>query len=222
MNEIASKKPIILEKKEENKTYIYEIIFDKKEVADLMFEIAEKCRFKIKKNIVLNDFAIGKDSEKYVISDLKRKKDITGKSIYEHIYDVNIFANIDGNYWTHGDPYNVSFTAVVNYLPSLVQILKNLINGINSYEELLNYQNSSELIDIECQLANMDEEINNISNYDPEEKINCLKRMKEMLDFAKLNKDFDTKLLYELYLKAKSLFKLELVEERKIYKKEIK
>lgn len=41
MNEIASKKPIILEKKEENKTYIYEIIFDKKEVEDLMFEIAK-------------------------------------------------------------------------------------------------------------------------------------------------------------------------------------
>lgn len=222
MNEIVLNKPLMFEKQDGNVIYKYEIVFDKKEVEDLILEIVEKCRFKIKKNIVLNDFANGKDSEKYVISDLKRKKDITGKLIYEHIYDVNIYANIDGDYWRHGDPYDVSFTATVNYLPNLVHILQNLISGINSYEELLNYQYSSELIDIECQLAIMDEEINNISNYDPDKKIDCLKRMKEMLDFAKLNKDFDTKLLYELYLKAKSLFKLELVEERKIYKKEIK
>lgn len=219
MNEIVSNKPLMFESQEGNVIYKYEIVFDKKEVEDLILEIVEKCSFKVKKNIVLNDFAIGKDAEKDVISNLKRKKDITGKPIYEHIYDVKIFANMDGDYWRHGDPYDVSFTAIVNYTPSLVYILQNLISGINSYEELLNYQNSNELIDIKCQLANMDEEINNISNYEPEEKINCLKKMKEMLDFAYLNMDFDTNLLYELYLKAKSLFKMELVEERKIYKK---
>ena len=111
-----------------------------------------------------------------------------------------------------GDSIKIKGTRVVP--PRLASIIGKILNddpkGIN---DLMEYPKRSEFIPIDERIETTNNEINKISNFDTDNKIGALERLKQLCDDKKNGRYFDTKLLQALYDEAFTIIELKLKQE---------
>ena len=137
--------------------------------------------------------------------------------MFENIKSIREYTSTD-TYSFHGDSIEIEGTKVVP--PLLEYIIRNILKGDeNGINDLMNYQNYPELIDIDVKIDDANKKVDEINNFSFDEKIDAINTLKAFFEDKKAGRYFDVKLLQALYDEALSLFELELKQETIITEK---
>ena len=193
--------------KSEDVERIYSVHYDHKQLKKLLDEIIKKTSYRVS-----GKFTAPFDAK------FEGTKFISGASLpnndpmYEDIKRIYRFTS-NGAYSYPYDSIAVEGTEVTS--PELAYIIKGILSGdSNSFSNLLDYKNNCELIPIDEQIANANKAVDEINNYDVDKKISQLTRLKQLLEYKKSGRYFDSELLIQYDLQAISLFELELISEK--------
>ena len=199
--------------KKDNIERVYSVHYDRKKLKNLLNEIVKKSSYKTN-----GTFTAPYSAE----VNIEKKKFVSGASlpngdcIYENIEKVYRYTS-SGEYSYHNDSIAVVGTKVTP--PALSYIIKDIqskdSDSINSF---LNYENHQELIPIDERILALSNSIDEISNFETEQKISALNRLKDLCEKKKLNQFFDVELLKKYYIQTCELIELELISEKVLKK----
>lgn len=143
-----------------------------------------------------------------------------GDQEYENVTGLMQWMH-EGSLGYPGDSIKIKGTRVVP--PRLASIIGKILSddpkGIN---DLMEYPKRSECIPIDERIETTNKEIDKISNFDTDNKIGALERLKQLCDDKKNGRYFDTKLLKSFYLETLSIINLRLDTETIINKNDNK
>ncbi len=192
---------------------VYEISFDTEKLNKLLNEIIRKTGYK--------EVGTFKESCNYQFVDdtfITNPRLPNGDYMYVDVQKIYRVSNhLRGPYDMYKDAIMVEGTKIV--VPELAHIISGiLMNEPDSIYMLLNYLNNEELISIDEQIASVDNEINNLSYYDFDKRIEALKHLKALHEARRDMRFFDVELLKEYYDQVLSLLELQLIKETSIKK----
>ena len=154
------------------------------------------------------------------IPDLRKNIFISGASLpngdpmYQDIRKIYSFTS-HGSYSYHNDSIAVDATMLTS--PLLAYIISDiLLDKPNSIYDFLNYASNDELIPIENKIDMINKSIDEISNFNTDEKISALESLKNLCEKKKLNQYFNTELLNQFYMEACEIIELRLVSEKNL------
>lgn len=204
--------------KKENVESIYELVYDKENIENLISNIIKNCS--IRKRIKTRIEASSYDNAESIINSAT---DWNGNKIYENASDITEEPVEDPfDYWRHGDPVPFSFTADTLLSPELVQFLIDLLNEEEiDYEWFNNREELSERDKLQLEMQKLNSEINTISNFEPKTKIKKLEELFRTIQYFNSIPEFDLKLLSNYYDLAQSYINLELIQETIKYQKKL-
>lgn len=207
-------------KTSENKVSVYEIVFDEEQIKNLRNEIIKNCSIRVR-----GRYRVEAKTLEGAKNKIDALVDSIGNKIYENVTDIREEqVNDPFDYWRHGDPVPYSFEADALVSPKLVGFLNNLLSGedaisLYGYEYFKERKELSEKTKLAMEINAKDYEINQISNYDTERKMQMLEEFAYMLDRLQNIPAFDYKKLSSYYDLAEQAINLELVQETIKYKR---
>ncbi len=198
----------------ENIKRIYEITFDENEIKELIDKIVEFASYKVEGThyIPYEQTAMIDDNEFKPLITLPN-----GKPIFTNIKKMYECATPDISA-LHGE--DVAFVGTRIIAPQLSIILKRILEGDEkALYDLVDYENNEELIPIETKVIKANKKVNEIDNYDVDNKIAALKELKKVLEKSKSEEFSNEFLLRNYYSKALALIRMHLISET-VYKEE--
>lgn len=188
---------------------VYSVHYDGEKLKKLLDEIVRKASYRVDGSFTASSSNVVKTDGNIFISD----EDLpNGDHVYENIEDVYYFPS-ESSYGYHSDSIGFNGTKVIS--PELAYIIKKILsNKSKGIYELINYRNHDDLIPIDKKIENAEMNVNRISNFDFENKINALKILKKHCEDKEENRYFDVALLNHYYSQAISLFELHLISEK--------
>lgn len=210
-----------LVKNTENRESVYELVYEESTIKELISEIITNCSIRVR-----GRHRVEAKTLEGAKSKINALVDSIGNKIYENVSDIREEeVNDPFDYWRHGDPVPYSFEADVLVSPKLVGFLNNLLSGedkisLYGYEYFKERKELSEKTKLAMEINTKDYEINQISNYDTERKMQMLEDFAYMLERLKSIPNFDYEKLFKYYDLAEQAISLELVQETFVYKKQ--
>ena len=203
----------------ENKESTYELIFNDEKLINLIDEIIKNCAFRKNSRYVV-EARTKNEAERQIENNIFWKEIKT----YENFSDIRVEEVNDPNdYWRPGDPRPYSFEADAIVVPDLAIYLMNILNGKDiDYNWFLKREELYKKDNMMKKIQQLDLEINQISNFDWDKKINMLEEFARTFKRFTNTPCFDTELLSSFYDKAENCVKLELVQETIKYQKKLK
>ena len=201
-----------------NKETIYELIYDKETIKQLIDDIVKNCSIRKKSRYVVNAVTIEEAKEQINSSMFCDKI-----KIYKNVKDIRTEKINDSfDYWRPGDPRPYSFEAEALVVPELVYYLMDILNESDiDYNWFKNRKELTRKEKIQLEKQKIDAEINKISNFDTENKIRKLNDLKIAVEILNDIPNFNKDLLAKYYDIAESYIKLELVQETIKYQKQL-
>lgn len=173
--------------KKDNVIEKYRITYDKKELRELRREIIDNCSEIYHRDIkrALIDASDKSKIRNYMVLDYLGSidREYEDEKIYHQTYDEYVYPNI------------------VTIIDKLLKDDLSSISGI--------YYINEKNIDVESKIDRLNNEIDDLSNYSVDKKIEKLKELKELIDHKVINNNRKSVLPY--YDKLKSLLKTDLV-----------
>ncbi|MBR2828494.1 MAG: hypothetical protein IKE70_04615 [Bacilli bacterium] len=182
----------------------YSVSFDKDELEKLLDTIVKTSSYRVE--------------GKFEVAGIKSKKGLShitlmnGDPLYENVQN----SYNQSGYDELGDREEfLSFTASKVVPPHLSTLVHDILEEKEeSLSNLLEYDNSEELIPIDEIITRQLDKVNEIDNFDFDNKIQALEELKKLV-FAKKNHHYyDVDLLKKLYSESLSIIGLELVSEK--------
>lgn len=206
-------------KTSENKVSVYEIVFDEEQIKNLISEIIKNCSIRVR-----GRYRVEAKTLEGAKNKIDALVDSIGNKIFENVTDIQKEqVNDPFDYWRHGDPVPYSFEADALVSPKLVGFLKKLLSDEEiTFREYEYFKERTELFRIDKtteELKVINSEINQISNFDTERKIQKLQELAYMVQRLKSIPNFDYEKLSTYYDYADNCISLELVEETIKYKR---
>lgn len=201
-----------------NKQSIYELIYDEKMLKSLISEIIKNCSIRKRSKSCIE----ARNCEE-LEGKINSAVDFNGNKIYENVSDIKV-EPIDDPYgmWRHNDPSPYSFTSDLLMSPKLVDFLIKIINGEEiDYEWFASRKELSQKQELQSEMQQLDLEVNQISNFDYEAKIEMLKKLSDKLKHYNNIPDFNYELLAKYYDMAEDCIILDLIQETVTYKKKL-
>lgn len=178
---------------------LFDVQYDADKLEDLLDRIVKKASYKEKGRFTAPYYAQYENNK--FINDIVLPN---GDSMYENIERISSF--------DHGDYIEVVGVEVTP--PRLAYIIDGILkNKEESIHDLMNYRDNPELISITEKITKANKEIDEIDNFDTDNKIGALERLKVLCENKKKGKYFDTQLLADFYEEALSLIDLSIVKE---------
>lgn len=117
-----------------------------------------------------------------------------------------------------GSYYDIKIQGKKTTSPQLAYIINDILDErTNScLYNFINYETNDELLPIDKKIFNTNREIDRISNFDYDEKIGALRKLKRLCEDKENNRYFDIDLLKQYYLQACSKIELQLISEKVI------
>lgn len=202
--------------KNNNVEKVYDVYIDEEQLKKILDEIVRKTSY-----IVKGEFL---EYRSNLNVDIKRKIILSGVELpngdCKYINIKKMYrCESDSPVSYHDDSIAIEGEKIVP--PQLASVIRNLLcEKKGSVNEFLNYGNSDELISIDQKIEALDKTINEIDNFDTDEKIEQLKMLKYLCLKKKNNEVYDVNLLREYYLNAYELIKLKLVSEKRLFDSE--
>lgn len=204
---------VVIKNNDEELTY--DLSYDRTELKDLIYEIIKDCSVRKRIRTYIETRKYNKDD---ILKDIYSTYDLNGNQVYENVDDLKFEPR--GKCWEHCDPEPYSFISDRLMSPKLVDFLLGVFYGENiDYEWFSDRKELTEKEDLKMRMEKLDSQINKISNYDTERKIEELKNFGEILQQFNDYPDFDPELLSKYYDKAEKCINLELVQKVTYYKK---
>lgn len=199
-----------------NKQSIYELVYDEETLKSLISEIIKNCSIRRKRKSCI-EARNHKELEEKINSAI----DFNGNKIYENVRDIKV-EPVDDPYgmWRHNDPVPFSFTSDLLISPELVDFLIKIISGEEiDYKWFASRKELSQKQELRLEIQKLDLEINQISNFASETKIEMLKKLDDKVKHFNNIPDFNYELLAKYYDMAKECITLDLIQETVTYKK---
>ena len=134
--------------------------------------------------------------------------------MFENIEEIYFYTST-GPYSYHDDSIGVKGTLVVP--PELSVIILEILSGEpDGIYRFISYPSSGELVPIDEQIANTNRNVDEISNFDVDNKIRELNKLKKLCEAKETKSFFDSELLKQYYLQACELIELHLTSEKNI------
>lgn len=188
--------------KKDNIERVYSVNFDRKKLKELLNEIVRKTSYRIEGKFTIPSCLAYDDTLP------------NGDPMYENIKNKYTTTSTGEDSY-HDDLIVIEGTEVNS--PMLADIIGGILDGDSESIYLFaNYLSSDELVPIDKQISDANQKVNDIANADVSNKIEALNDLQELCEDKKEGKYFDTELLRKYYLKARSLFSLQLVNEHGI------
>lgn len=160
-----------------------------------------------------------------VYYDNKKLKELLDKIVRKASYKIDgeftapYNASFEGNTFTsratlpNGDPMYENIKRIYCYTSIIEGILHEDPNSIYAF---LNYETHDELVPIDEKIAIVNKTVDEIDNFEFDQKVNALNNLKQLCEDKKSKKYFDVELLKQYYSQACSLLELQLVSEKTI------
>lgn len=193
--------------RKDNVEKVYSVNYNGEKLKDLLDEIVKNVSYKIDGTFTApynasfegNTFTSGASLP-------------NGDPMYENIKRIYRYTS-NGSYSYHDDSIAVEGTKLTP--PELAFIIKRILSeDSNSIYEFLSYETYGELIPIDTKIEYANKDVDEIDNFDFDNKIYALNNLKQLCEDKKSKKYFDVELLRQYYLKACSLFELQLLSEK--------
>lgn len=193
--------------RKDNVEKVYSVNYNVEKLKDLLDEIVKNVSYKIDGTFTApynasfegNTFTSGASLP-------------NGDPMYENIKRIYRYTS-NGPYSYRDDSIAVEGTQVTP--PELAFIIKRILaEDSNSIYEFLAYETYGELIPIDKKIEYANKDVDEIDNFDFDNKICALNKLKQLCEDKKSKKYFDVELLRQYYLKACSLFELQLLSEK--------
>jgi len=184
----------------------YLVYYDKEKLTELLDKIVKNVSYRTD-----GDFDLPYDTE--FIDNIFISKPIlpNGDPMYENVERIYYYTSNSSNSF-HNDSIAVKGTKVTS--PELAFIIKGLISDDpDSIYEFLEYEDSSELVSIDDKIAITNRLIDKIDNFDFRKKIYAIETLKQYCEEKRDKKYFDTELLKQYYLQARSLIEFEQISK---------
>ena len=189
----------------DNVEYVYDVLFDTKALQLLLNEIVRKCSYG----------AIGEYNFDYGASDLRNETDGIKMVGHDLINGDPQYVNIQWfSHYRYEDPSDsVSICGTKIIQPKLADIVYGIINKKHaSLEGLIDYPNNDELIPIDEQITSLNNGIKALGDFDIDDKISALNKLKELVYRKANNEFFNPELLKTYYERVLQLISLKLKE----------
>ena len=206
-------------KTSENKESVYELVYEKNIIKELISEIIKNCSIRVR-----GRYRVEAKTLEGAKNKIDAMVDSIGNKIYENVTDIREEqVNDPFDYWRHGDPVPYSFEADALVSPKLVGFLNKLLSDVEIVPfEYDNFKERKELKEKNNLYANiivLDFNISQISNMDTERKIQRLQELAKLIERFNNVPNFDYEKLSTYYDLAEQAISLELVQETIKYKK---
>ena len=203
----------------ENKESVYELVYNKDNLEGIIYNCIKNCSIRVRGRFTIE--AHTKYEAEFLI---KTTVDYIGNKVYKNVSDIRIEThNDEENYWKQGNYNLYSFEADALVSPKLVSFLISLKQGkeitYGKYEWFKERKELSEKTKLAMEINAKDYEINLISNYDTDRKIQKINELASLMDKLKCIPDFDYEELSTYYDYADNCISLELVQETVKYKR---
>ena len=198
--------------KSDNLEKVYDVYIDEEQLKKLLDEIVRKTSYIVKGLFLEYAFDLEVD--------IKREKILSGAELPngdpKYINIEKMYrCESDSPVSYHDDSIAIEGEKVVP--PQLASVICNLLcEKKGSINEFLIYGNNDELISIDQKIESLDKSINEINNFNTDEKIKQLKMLKYLCLKKKDNEVYDVNLLREYYLNAYELIELKLISEKRL------
>lgn len=198
--------------KSNNLEKVYDVYINEEQLKKLLDEIVRKTSYIVKGLFLEYAFDLEVD--------IKRKKILSGAELPngdpKYINIEKMYrCESDSPVSYHDDSIAIEGEKVVP--PQLASVICNLLcEKKGSINEFLIYGNNDELISIDQKIESLDKSINEINNFNTDEKIKQLKMLKYLCLKKKDNEVYDVNLLREYYLNAYELIELKLISEKRL------
>lgn len=203
---------------EGNKQAIYELVYDEETLKNLISEIIKNCSIRRRRKS-----CIEARNHKGLEEKINSAIDFNGNKIYENVSDIKV-EPVDDPYgmWRHNDPVPFSFTSDLLISPKLVDFLIKIINGEEiDYKWFASRKELSQKQELQSEIQHLDLEINQISNFDSETKIEMLKKLSDKVKQFNNIPDFNHELLAKYYDMSEDYISLDLIQETVTYQKKL-
>lgn len=209
----------IVEKKG-NRESIYEVVYDQNAIKSLISEIIENCSIRRRTESQINTTENEIEKIKTLVSSIK---DWNGNKVHENISGIKRAPLYDPcDYWRIGDPLPYSFTSDELLTPKLVYFLINLLEEKKfDYEGFARRKELNVKKELELEIKKIDSQINEISNFETERKINKLNELASRVSDLNNIPNFDYNLLSKYYDIAEKYIELVLIEEKITYQRKL-
>ena len=187
---------------------VYLVSFDRDELKELLDTVVRTSSYRVE--------------GKFEVAGIKSKKGLShitlmnGDSLYENVQN----SYNQSGYDELGDREEfLSFNASKVVPPHLATLIHDVLEEKEgSIPNLLKYENSEELIPMDEIIARQLDKVDEIGNFDFDNKIQALEELKRLVSLQKNHHYFDVDLLKKLYYESLSIIGLELVSEKIIKK----
>ena len=194
--------------KKGNVERVYEVLYDKEKLKELLDKIVRTASYREEGTHII---LAGPNYENNKFEEGQEPKLLNGDPQFENITSLSEWSS-DGIYSYHGDSIQIKGTKVV--APRLGYIIYHILNDDNGFiNELMNYQNYSELVDIEIRIDEANQRVTDIDNFSFDKKICAINELKNLVEDKKAGRYFDVKLLQALYDEAFTIIELKLKQE---------
>lgn len=203
-------------RKEENKETIYDIEYDEEAMKTLIANIINNCSIRRKRRCCIEARSL-EEAQNTILN----AESWCGNKIYENAKDFHQEpVNDPFDYWRHGDPVPFSFTSNKLLIPQLANFLVNILNGEKiDYEWFASRKELTQKDEVQAEIASLDSQINQTSNFDTERKISMLQKLAAKKSYSDQIPDFDYELLERYYNVATNCINLSPVQTTITYKK---
>ncbi len=205
--------------KEENIEKVYELVYDKEKVDELLKKIARDCSFRRsgEYSTYENGFIIEANNLTAALEEIEHSYNSAGHKLYENV-DENSVRLSKYDCWEHGFPYHVSFKATKVELPRLYFYISKILNeDIEGYKSLNNYPNvTNEYISYDEKERKLERWAINIINSGGGTSIDTValdhlvRGIDKVREERKDNPNYNFDLLKQYYIEALNLFSLKL------------
>lgn len=193
--------------KKENVEREYDVYYDREKLKEILDEIVKKTIYKTDGNFTAPHGASFNGNEFTKGASLPN-----GDPMYENIKKIYYYTS-SGPYSYHNDSIAVEGTQVTS--PELAYIIEKILaDEPESINEFFEYFFHPELVPIDEKIKKLNNEIDEIDNFDFDRKINALNNLKCLCEEKRVKAYFDPDLLRKYYTQAYFLFELRLVNEK--------
>ena len=191
---------------------VYNVFVDDEKLSELLNLIVKRVNYEVEGTFTL-PYNVRVDYKKNRI--LSGANLPNGMSMFKNIKKMYPFSSHD-SYGYYNDSIALEGTQVV--VPYLAYIIKRILRKeINCIGDFLNYKNNDELVYIDDKIELLGNEVDEMDNTSPDNKISLLNELKQLCEDKRNNHYFDVGLLKGFYQEALDCVQLQLVEEKTIY-----
>ena len=139
---------------------VYEVHYDKEKLKELLDRIIKTASYREEGTHII---PAGPEYENNIFKGGKEPRLSNGDPTFENIKSIREYTSTD-TYSFHGDSIEIEGTKVVP--PLLEYIIRNILKGDeNGINDLMNYQNYPELIDIDVKINDANKKVDEINNF---------------------------------------------------------